>query len=170
MSLAWTTVVLLILLLPGFLFFVGLYSPERISRDKVQDSALGRLAGVVLISFLTHSLGFGISSFLCEQVRTIPCISMQYVFAALQLVGAKKYSLAHLGSVFDSNLHWIFLYVISTAGLGYAAGWTAGQLILQGWLWFRTFARHGWIYDVAGAHKDGELIHAYVLTNIQRVD
>ena len=34
MSIAWSGIVLLVLLLPGFLFFVGLYFPEKVTRER----------------------------------------------------------------------------------------------------------------------------------------
>lgn len=168
MSLAWTTVVLLVLLLPGFLFFVGVYAHERISRDIVQDSAWARLAGAVLVSFLVHGVAVFINSFLCTRVSSIPCIDLQYAFAALQLAGAEKYSLATLGAVVSTSSGWIVLYIVLSAGSGYIVGWVVGGQILRGTL--RSFARHGWIYDLIAAKRHGAYIHAYVLTQMRHDD
>lgn len=165
MSLAWTTVVLLVLLLPGFLFFVGVYAPERISRDIVQDSALARLAGAVLVSFLAHSVAVVINGFLCSRFSFVPCIDLQYVFAALQLAGSEKYSLATLGAIVSHYSGWILLYIALTASSGYLIGWVVGRQILRGTL--RSFARHGWIYDLIAAKRHGAYIHAYVLTQMR---
>lgn len=164
MSLAWTTVVLLVLLLPGFLFFIGLYAPERISRDVVSGSALGQLAGVVLVSFLAHAATLLVNLPFCQQLP-IPCVNLEYVFVALQLVDVEQHSLAELHTVLTDNLVWITLYVGLTGGAGYGVGWGIGRLILRGWL--RSFARHGWIYDLIAANRQGGVIHAYVLTNIR---
>jgi hypothetical protein len=81
-SLAWTTIVFLILPLPGFLFFVGLYFHERISRDVAPGSPLGQLAGAVLTAFVIHG---GFSRFwerrapprcrACAWITSWPCFS-----------------------------------------------------------------------------------------------
>jgi hypothetical protein len=66
MSLAWATVVLVVLLLPGILFCVAVYIPEQFTRDMAPKNALGQLAGVVLVSFVVHGLLFGLHCPLCH--------------------------------------------------------------------------------------------------------
>ena len=52
MSIAWATVVLVVLLLPGFVFFWGFYAPNQVTRETVPGSPLDQLAGVVIFEFL----------------------------------------------------------------------------------------------------------------------
>ena len=66
MSIAWATVVIVVLLLPGFAFFWGLYSPNQVTREVSPASPLAQLAGVVIISFLFHACAyFVINTRLC---------------------------------------------------------------------------------------------------------
>lgn len=52
MSIAWATVVLVVLLTPGFAFVWGFYAPHQVTRESVPASPLGQLAGAVVLSFL----------------------------------------------------------------------------------------------------------------------
>ena len=58
MSLAWSSLVILLLLLPGVLFFVGLYIPEQFTRETTERSPIGYVAGVMGISFVVHGILF----------------------------------------------------------------------------------------------------------------
>src|SRR5215207_5233983 len=55
-SLAWSTVAILILLLPGFFFSLGLYAPERFARDIAPRNPLATLAAAVLVAFVSHAI------------------------------------------------------------------------------------------------------------------
>ena len=61
MSIAWGSLVLLVVLLPGVLFFVGLHIPEKFTRDAVEQSALGQLAAVLCVSLFAHGALFWLS-------------------------------------------------------------------------------------------------------------
>jgi hypothetical protein len=163
-TLAWTTVSLLVLLLPGFLFFIGVYVPERLSRDKVQDSALSRLAGVVLISFVTHGIAVFLIGLLNRWLPATPGIHLEYVIAVV-LGAFDQYPLAELARAMTGHSGWIVSYVLITAAAGFGMGWVVGAQIVGGKL--RRFARHGWIYDLIQARRDGAFVYAYVLTHIK---
>lgn len=58
MSIAWGSLVLLVVLLPGVLFFVGIYWPEQFTRESEPRSPLGQLAGALLVAFVVHGLAY----------------------------------------------------------------------------------------------------------------
>lgn len=161
MSLAWTTIAVLILLFPGFLFFFGLYFHERATRETIQASVLSELALTVLVAFVVHTLAYVGSSTTC-QALPIPCISLQHLFAVLQLEGAAQLGLGELGKVIDENIWWIFLYFALTGLGGFFAGLIASNSIVAGHL--KGLSVHRWIYDLIP--DDEHLVYAHVLTNL----
>lgn len=167
-SLAWTTIVLLVVLLPGFLFFVGLYTPERISRDKVQDSTIGRLAGVVLVSYVVHSVLILSNYILVNLPLDVPEVSLQKFFAMINLVGSQKDATEGFRLDVLQYPVWQFIYVMASASTGFGLGWVAGRQIINGHL--HVFARHGWIYDLIAATKSGVFVNTYILTEINHED
>ena len=70
MSIAWGSLVLLVVLLPGVLFFVGIYWPEQFTRETEVRSPLGQLAGALLVAFLVHGIAYGVLSSLCGSALT----------------------------------------------------------------------------------------------------
>jgi hypothetical protein len=61
-SIAWSTVAVLALLLPGLFFSAGLSTPERFSRDLAPRNPVVALAAVVLVSMLVHAAFTGLSA------------------------------------------------------------------------------------------------------------
>lgn len=167
MSLAWSTIALLVLLLPGFLFFVGLYFPERISRDVVPGSSLTQLGGVVLIAFFVHALLFAILASLCQVWSAVPCVKLDYAFIAFNPDKGSESSLRELAANIERFRWWILAYLAGTSGLGLLAGIKAGKLIVDGRL--RFLAKHDWIYDLVDP-DDNCYTLAYVVTNMRADD
>lgn len=164
MSLAWSTVALLVLLLPGFLFFVGLYLPERISRDIVPGGTLTQLGGVVLVAFFIHALLFAVHTSACSAWSWLPCIRFDYALSTFSPDLKEAASPAILARNITENRWWILAYFVGTSGLGLYVGLKTGQLIITGP--FRFLAKHSWIYDLIDA-DDSSLTLAYVLTTIR---
>ena len=108
MSIAWGSIVILVLLLPGFLFSVGLFAPERFTRETAQRSPLGQLAGVLSISLLVHGLLFLLNRAVCG--GWLACIDLNAVLDAIVLekaTGPAPHTVAlHLAN----NAGSIFLY------------------------------------------------------------
>lgn len=74
MSIAWGSLVLLIVLLPGVLFFVGLHIPEKFTRDTVEQGALAQLTAVLCVSLFVHGTLFWLSPRVCGS--GVPCVDL----------------------------------------------------------------------------------------------
>lgn len=167
MSLAWSTVALLILLLPGFLFFVGLYLPERISRDIVPGSTLSQLGGVVFVAFFVHALLFSAIYSGCGAADWLPCVRLDYALSAFSPDSKTAVSLVDLSANLRDYHWWVLGYISLTSILGLGTGLGAGELIVRGPL--RFLAKHSWIYDLVDV-DDNAYTLAYVLTNVRDGD
>jgi len=156
-SIAWGSLVLLILLLPGVLFFLGVYWPEQFTRDAESRSPLGQLAGALLVAFLVHGLLYALLSGVCG--GWLPCISVDGLLATLGADSARSHGIDGMVRQFR---WWIFAYVAFTCGAGVAFGALYGWLVSSRRI--RGFSRHRWVYDLS---VDG-LTYAYVLTNVRQ--
>jgi hypothetical protein len=74
MSVVWTTVAIILLLLPGVLFCVGLASYERFSGEIIRSGVVSEVALATMVSIVLHSLclvflsamsGFRLSPYCC---------------------------------------------------------------------------------------------------------
>jgi hypothetical protein len=160
MSVAWGGIVILVLLLPGVLFFVGIYIPEKFTRETTERSALGQLAGTVLIAFLVHGFLFSVLSHGCG--RVYPCIDLDLVLRLVAFDSSSGESSAIAANITQFRW-WIFLYVLLSSALGMLAGALTGGGIVKGWL--RFLAQHTWIYDLTVEDYE-TLTLAYVMTKV----
>lgn len=163
MSIAWTTVALLVTLFPGVTFFWGAFSSERFTRQTSDRGALTNLAFVVLISFFVHIPFLMFLKLPCMGVEAI-CVDWGRMLAIFQLEGAGTYGLADLGRTLSSDLIQVFFYVTLSSGLGYGYGRGAGALVSRGW--FRNLSPHPWAQELLPA-EEKVVTFAYVLTNIR---
>lgn len=155
MSFAWATIALLVLLLPGFLFFVTLYIPERFTRDTVPRGPLGHLAAAVLISFAIHGLGYA---------TLAPRVDTEALLAILQLQGAESMALGQLAEVLERSRWWLFFYLTVTCGVGAFGGFVVGKVQAGGGL--PGLVQHSWIYDLRPT-TESQYVIAYAMTNVK---
>jgi hypothetical protein len=168
MSIAWSTLVVLVLLLPGFLFFAGLYLPERITPDSAPVSPIGQLAGIVGVAFVLHAGAYVlINGLLSEMPWLGGQIHLPALFAVLRLESPGTQDFAYLRSMFDNHMLRIAVYFAAVSAIGYLAGIQVGRLIESGPL--RSFARVPWVFELgsekprAGKHSY-QLVRAHVLS------
>lgn len=158
MSIAWGSLVLLVVLLPGVLFFVGIYWPEQFTRETEPRSPLGQLAGALLVAFVVHGFAYSFLSSVCGGL--FPCISISALLQTINLDPRDAVEVRRIGSMMRQFRWWILAYVTGTAVAGIVLGAVYGSLVATGK--FRRFSRHHWIYTLS---VDG-LTYAYVLTNV----
>jgi hypothetical protein len=152
MSIVWTTIALIALLLPGVFFFIGLATYERLSREiirsgVVSEIALASVVAVVLhtvcISLLSAIIGFRLSDFVIP-LATVPVSTKEFIL-----------ELSH-------RLVPAVLYLLGTASFGFGLGVVTAVGIVRGWL--RFLAKHKWIYDVIDRGRKGGIVTAFVMT------
>jgi len=152
-SIAWTTVLLIVLLLPGIFFFIGLAAFERLSREIIRTGVVSEIALAVVVAVVIHTVaisllstvGFRLSAFLGPLADYDKAPHSQFV--------------SHLT---DHLLPAImYLGLTSLAGLGLGALTAMG--IVSGPL--RFLATHKWIYDIIDADRKGRIDTAFVMTN-----
>jgi hypothetical protein len=156
MTIAWGSLVLLVLLLPGFLFFLGIYWPEKFTRENEQRSPLGHLAAVLLVSVAVQGLGLAVTSGICG--RSIPCIDIGLLLDTLSPTAETRVRVA---AMFQQNVWWILTYQLATGAAGLVLGAVYSQLTASGVL--RRLVRHRWIYEL---NTEG-FTYAHVMTHVR---
>lgn len=169
MSIAWTTIVVLFLLSPGFLFFLGLLSPDRLSRDVTSHNIYGQLASVVIISLFVHTLLLLSLQLLGQYCANLREIDLSVLFALLQFEQADNVSLSRISDTLQNNLVWILLYSIFSVAIGFYIGVCTSHLILDHGL-FHGWLPHRWAIELQVTNKNPRLVYAYVMTKIHFQD
>lgn len=168
MSIAWTTVAVLTLLLPGFLFFVTLYLPERFSRD-IPKSPLGQLAGTLLVAFSLHGIFYITWPLLLRILPwNLPAIDVYFMLSAIQPPSDRRdlHALAEHFAQYKLN---IIAYVLWSSGVGGLGGLLTGRWM--GAAGGRLLAKHTWSTDLRFPEDPGELVtYAHVMTTIRQQD
>lgn len=162
MSLAWGSLVLVIVLLPGILFFVGTYLPEQFTREAEPRSPLGHLAGAVLIAFTLHGALYVASGSLCG--GSLPCISIRGLLEVASFDASVTGNAANIDVMLSRYRLWIFGYVMTTSFLGVLVGYGYGKLSSERKI--RGLSRHPWVH---GLKVEG-LTYAYVLSHVKHED
>jgi hypothetical protein len=131
MSIAWTTVVIVLLLLPGFVFFHGLFTPEKFSRDMRPTTPVEQLATALLIAVIVHAaanLLVGAASGLFGT----PPINYRLLLISLQLQGSGLEELRQLSVNLSEHRYYILGYLGFTTLLGWLLGLGWGKLNVVG--------------------------------------
>jgi hypothetical protein len=154
MSLAWASLAILLLLLPGVFFFIGLASYERLSREIIRSSVISEVAMATAIAIAIHlalicllsACGFRLSQFIAPLAEYSNISIIEFVRrAAERIIPA-------------------LLYLGVATGLGFCLGLIVAIGVVSGPL--RRVALHKWIYDIVDVDRKGGIITAYVMTNM----
>jgi hypothetical protein len=152
MSVVWTTIVIVALLLPGVFFFVGVATRERLSREIIRSGVVSEIALATMVAVILHTIcvvvisafGFRLSAF---------------------LIAFTDYSSHHHEMI--HRISHLFLptviYFLATAGLGFGCGCLVAVGIVQGPL--RFLAKHKWVYDIVDRDRKGGTVTAFVMTD-----
>jgi len=151
------SLVLLIVLLPGVLFFVGVYLPEEFTRDSEERSPLGQLAAALLVSFVVHGVAYALLA--GDSNKWLPAIDLE-IF--LRTVALETTDMTRVATAMHQMRWWILLYVIATSAVGVLLGNAYGRLAV-GRL-SAQLARHPWVFDLSTKG----LTFAHVLTNVRQ--
>lgn len=154
MSLAWTTIAVVLLILPGAGFFLGLYANERRSREVIKSSALGDLGQALFFAIVIHLLFF-LMSWLS---------GLDAAFFFKPLADYANTPSPILYEQIAPRLLAALVYIVVASVAGYVLGFVLA------WLSFilpplRGLATHPWAYDLSKYTKNkGALVSAYVMT------
>lgn len=163
MSLAWATIVVLILLLPGIFFLMVVYSLAGYPRDTRARNPVYPLAGIISVAFVIHGGYYAfVDPLFCGNI--IPCAKAVYLSSALHSSSISADSTVSLAQSLYFR-KYIFFYIVATCVVGYVLGKTLSYIIMKGF--FRASSEHPWIRDIV---VDGGVVLAHVLTNIREDD
>jgi hypothetical protein len=187
MSIAWATVVLVVLLLPGFVFFWGFYAPNQVTRETVPASPLGQLAGVVIIGFFVHAAAYVVinSHLVCHRTGgivgiVVPCVDFDQLAALLRIDGVVppgKRPIS-LNDMLDANAGWVLAYFGWIAAVLFVAGLGVGKLVERGII---PLTRHRYLFMLEEGRKgdgrarsskiaEARLVRAHVLSRTAHDD
>ena len=154
MSLAWAPIAIILLLLPGVFFFIGLASYERLSREIIRSSVISEVAMATAIAIGIHFViisilscfGFRLSEFVAPlteyEVVPFPVLIQRIV----------------------EKLTPIILYLFASTLLGFVGGLVAAIGVVSGPL--RRIALHKWIYDIVDTDRKRGIVTAFVMTTL----
>jgi hypothetical protein len=157
MSLAWGTISVLVLLLPGFVFFATVYVPGRFTREASPLNPIGQAATAVLVSLFVHG---GLLLMLPTESCSgwVKCLDLGAVLALMQVAPSKPEALPELATKIIASLPQVLAYFLAACAMGGTIG------LIWGWLFVRTqlrgLAQHGW---VSGLVKRK---HAWTFTHV----
>ncbi len=153
MSLAWTSIFIIILLLPGVFFFVGISARERFSREIIRSTALAEVGLALLFAILLHLLAWW-------ALYLAFGFNPQTFFRPLQTLDAAPGQIFAYGFELLWPLLW---YVVVTAFIGWGVGALTAWMVVNGPL--RFLATHKWVYQIQKfSGRRGRVVTAYVMT------
>lgn len=167
MALAFSTLVVFVLLVPGLLAVAGLYKSDNLTRELVPTGTLSQLSVLVLASVLIHFAMVCFIDGVASPRLGFPSVNLQYVLSLASLGSPNSVTYPELAENLRTYSGWIATYFIVSKLLGFGLGYLVGKLILKGPL--RFFATHAWLYDVFGQdhRKQKRVVFAYVLSNVE---
>jgi hypothetical protein len=159
MSLAWTTLALVLFLLPGLAFLIGVYSHDRYSRELGKGGTISDLGLATVFAILVHVLLLGgIDLFIYIPSAAVGLDGFSLARFVIEIVAAKS------APATPGRALAIGLYVILSAGAGFGAGWMVGRGAVNGLV---LIAKHRWPQEITSQQRaPGGFVFAFVLTDI----
>ena len=160
-SLLWSSVFLVVLLLPGFFFHFGLYAPGRFSRDTAPRNPLGTLSLVVLVSVLVHGVADLTAGMVVSRVDWEKVLEALNVGTAFTAQSGRR-----VAGYYNEARILIPLYVGWTVALGWLFGLSTGWAVVR-WR-IPGMTQFPWAYGLRGLDPaGGALTYAHVLSSVQ---
>lgn len=154
MSFAWASVAIVLLLLPGIFFFIGLASYERLSREVIRSGVVSEVAMAIAIATGIHFIAICILS----------AFGFRFSHFVLPVIQAQSLATESLVLQVEERAVAAILYLAITTISGFGLGWLVAQGIISGPL--RRIVRHRWIYDIIDVDRKKGIVTAYVMTKI----
>jgi hypothetical protein len=154
MSLAWATVALIVFLLPGIFFFIGLASYERLSREIIRSSVVSEVAMACAIALAIHFVSISLLSVFGFRLSHFIVPLAEYSEIPTEVFVRRA----------SDRLLPTTVYFAATTFLGFAFGFVVAINIVSGRL--RRLARHKWIYDIIDVDRKGGFVTAFVMTTM----
>jgi len=150
MGIAWSTILVLLALLPGVAFFVGLSVRDRYNRELIRTSVAGDIAAAMFAATFIH----------LAALLLLRCCGFQpwQFFYPLLLVepASTVVILWNLTSLFIAAA----TYILATSMASFLAGGLLAILISNGTL--RSLAKHKWVHDLSTSDKS--FVTVYIMT------
>jgi hypothetical protein len=158
-SLAWTTLGALALLLPGIAFFGGLYSSDRFPREFGRNNPFIDVGLSIFAAALIHFLVLILALLAAAQIK------------GFSLAGGLRFALETLSEPsgdYEGLIRLIaggMAYLVATPILAFGVGRVAATPVFS-WL-LRNMARHQWIRDLTDTQRrTREYNKAFVVTTL----
>ena len=157
MSIAWTTMIVIVLLLPGLGFMLGYAAEERYSRELVRSNAIGDIGMAVFCAIIAHLAALFI---VIVVLRLDPSFYYRPLFDY-------EHTERWLLEIQIYDRLWVtvgYLVIVTVAAffVGRAVAWG----VMFGPRWLRSFATHQWAYDLLKEVKSGGIVTATVMTDV----
>jgi len=150
-TLAWSTLVASLGLLPGFFFFLGLTLPERFTREAVVRSPLSHVAVALLTSVIVHLI-------LLFGIRLLGLGEPNWELVLRALLGGEALSssasaggpdrIVVLAAYVEANALGALSYVVISSAAGTAFGWFVGIAVVNQWAVAWRLAQHRWLFKL----------------------
>lgn len=173
MSLAWASAAFALVMIPGLLFWIGMFYPENFSRDVTSRSPLIEAISIIAISAGIHWALFLLYLLLC-QFGVVRCPDVTISMTFLQFPGLQSdIEVVRLVASLRQDAVPITCHFVFAAGIGLALGISWGNAIVRGWLFGvpRRLAGHPWIHNLHSSDTETEIFtFAYVMTHTNLED
>lgn len=153
MSIAWATILIVLLLLPGIAFLGGLSLFTRQSREIVRSDVIGDIAMAVGLAVAIHLLSLGIVALIAALAGTDFSVSLR-AFASDAVMAE--------GPALERTLTSLPVYLLYTLVISLLAG-AVGTWVGR----HRFVATHKWAYDLDIYRREQQNVIAYIVTNIK---
>lgn len=155
MSVAWTTLLIIALVLPGLAFFYAYWAGERYPREAVRSNAVAEIGMALFVAILLHLLALGAIIHFDGESYFSPLLDF-YTKPA----GKDSAEIAH--RLWDA-LWAALLYTVGVTLAGLAAGMLVSWVVQRVKLPFLIV--HKWAHDILRESRTGT-VTTYVMTTI----